>query len=190
MLRAAGSALLLRLGGVEQRLAASACSYATQAADYSLAMKTANEVTKPALPIPDKEIGLCAGVPVSTYTTRKALISTSARSAGQQALGNTVDNTAAPQWKIEFENLSKWVNPLMGWTSSADPLENTARASLRFYTKEEALAFCAKHGWEAEVEEPNPRDPKRPKRFLAYGDNYSIKRKGVPDLSTQRSNQK
>lgn len=66
----------------------------------------------------------------------------------------------------------RWVNPLMGWTSSADPLENVARASLRFYTQDEAIAFCKKHGWEYEVETPNPRSSKRPKRFSQYGDNY------------------
>ncbi len=32
----------------------------------------------------------------------------------------------------------------MGWTSTADPLENVARASLFFYTKEQAIEFwCA-----------------------------------------------
>lgn len=29
----------------------------------------------------------------------------------------------------------------MGWTSTADPLENVARASLFFYTKEQAMDF-------------------------------------------------
>lgn len=39
----------------------------------------------------------------------------------------------------------------MGWTSTADPLENVGRSSLLFHTKEEAVAFCRKHGWEAQV---------------------------------------
>lgn len=39
----------------------------------------------------------------------------------------------------------------MGWTSTADPLENVGRATLLFHTKEEAIAFCQKHGWEAQV---------------------------------------
>lgn len=45
----------------------------------------------------------------------------------------------------------RWINPLMGWTSTSDPLENVGRATLLFHTKEEAIAFCHKHGWEAQV---------------------------------------
>ena len=60
----------------------------------------------------------------------------------------------------------------MGWTSSADPLENVGRASLFFYTKEEAMAFCTKHGWEYEVDEPRQRRNDRQKRFNSYGDKY------------------
>ena len=37
-----------------------------------------------------------------------------------------------------------------------------------------------KHGWEYEVEEPNQRSRARPKRYVGYGDNYSVKRKGLP----------
>ena len=45
----------------------------------------------------------------------------------------------------------RWINPLMGWTSTSDPLENVGRSALLFHTKEEAIAFCQKHGWEAQV---------------------------------------
>lgn len=34
------------------------------------------------------------------------------------------------------------------------------------------MAFCAKHGWEYEVDEPNPRKHVRSKRYAGYGDNY------------------
>lgn len=44
---------LLRLG--EQRIAAAGASFATQANDYSLAMKTAAEVGKPSQSVPEKE---------------------------------------------------------------------------------------------------------------------------------------
>jgi len=37
--------------------------------------------------------------------------------------------------------LPRWQNPLMGWTSTGDLLENVARANLAFYTKEEAINF-------------------------------------------------
>lgn len=60
----------------------------------------------------------------------------------------------------------------MGWTSSADQLENVGRASLFFYTKEEAISFCDKHGWPFTVTEPNARKEARQKRFTAYADNF------------------
>lgn len=60
----------------------------------------------------------------------------------------------------------------MGWTSSADPMENVARASLFFFTKEEAVAFCEKNGWMYTVDEPNQRRTTRQKRYAGYGDNY------------------
>jgi hypothetical protein len=44
---------------------------------------------------------------------------------------------------------------MMGWTSTSDPLENVGRASLLFHTKEEAIMFCQKHGWEAQVGGPS-----------------------------------
>ncbi len=88
----------------------------------------------------------------------------------------------------------------MGWTSTADTLENVGRAALNFYTKvprcllaltehasirarsqpgtincvqEEAVRFCVKHGWEYTVDEPNLRRTTRQKRYAQYGDNYT-----------------
>ena len=60
----------------------------------------------------------------------------------------------------------------MGWTSSADTLENVGRASLFFYTKEEAMDFCTKHGWEDSVDMPNERKTTRTKRFNPYGEEW------------------
>ena len=36
------------------------------------------------------------------------------------------------------------MNPLMGWTSSADPMSNVR---LSFDSKEEAIAFADRNGW-------------------------------------------
>lgn len=139
------------------------------------------------IPVPEKEIGMCAGVPLETFK-RKAWVFTSARTAGQQGMANTIYNSKGRPWRISFDTESKWINPLMGWTSTADPMENVSRASLFFYTKEQALDFCKKHGWEAIVEEPKARRPDRQKRFAGYGENFSVKRNGIPDLSTYPSN--
>eukprot|EP00878_Enallax_costatus_P026902 GHUV01028914.1.p2 GENE.GHUV01028914.1~~GHUV01028914.1.p2 ORF type:complete len:140 (+),score=37.17 GHUV01028914.1:283-702(+) len=118
----------------------------------------------------------------------QARIYTSARTAGQQGMGNTIYNSKGRPWRIGFATHDKWINPLMGWTSTADPMENVARASLSFYTKEEAISFCEKHGWEYTVQDPHRRRPDRQKRFAGYGENFSVKRGGIPDLSTYPSN--
>lgn len=68
--------------------------------------------------------------------------------------------------------LCRWENALIGWTSTADPMESVARSTLSFFTQEEAEAFCQKHGWAYEVLPPKLQAEARPKRFVGYGDNY------------------
>ena len=46
-----------------------------------------------------------------------------------------------PAWRIQHEARPKWSNPLIGWTSTADPLDNVAR-QLYFRSKEEAVAYA------------------------------------------------
>ncbi|KDD76480.1 hypothetical protein H632_c211p1 [Helicosporidium sp. ATCC 50920] len=84
-----------------------------------------------------------------------------------------------PNWKIFFPTEKKWANPLMGWTSTGDALENNARY-LHFPSRESAVAFAEKNNWPYEVEEPNPVSTARPLRYQGYGDNFSVKRKGLP----------
>jgi hypothetical protein len=54
--------------------------------------------------------------------------------------------------------------PLMGWVSAGDTFSEL-RNKLRFATKEEAVAFAVKQGWEYEVEEPEARQIK-PRNYL------------------------
>ena len=68
-------------------------------------------------------------------TTRQVTIYTPARSASQQGMGNTIFAEGNSMWRIEFETESKWENPLMGWTSTADSLENVGRMTMAFDTK-------------------------------------------------------
>eukprot|EP00879_Flechtneria_rotunda_P001762 GHRR01001926.1.p1 GENE.GHRR01001926.1~~GHRR01001926.1.p1 ORF type:complete len:193 (+),score=40.86 GHRR01001926.1:202-780(+) len=154
--------------------------------DYSLVLEGVKDLAEHE-PTPEKEIGYCAGVPMETFQ-RKATVYSQSRTAGQQGLGNTMFNNKSRPWKVVFDTQEKWINPLMGWTSTADPLECVGRSSLMFYTKEEAIAFCKKYGWEPEVIEPEVRRTTRQKRFNGYGENFSIKRAGVPDLSNLPSN--
>jgi NADH dehydrogenase (ubiquinone) Fe-S protein 4 len=60
----------------------------------------------------------------------------------------------------------------MGWTSSADSLEQAAEAHLLFQSRDAAAAFCRRNGWGYEIAEEKPTRKERPKRFLGYGDNF------------------
>jgi NADH dehydrogenase (ubiquinone) Fe-S protein 4 len=41
-------------------------------------------------------------------------------------MNKTVQSAAAnaKQWQITWKNKERWTNPLMGWTSTADPMSN------------------------------------------------------------------
>jgi hypothetical protein len=61
-------------------------------------------------------------------------------------------------WRIEFDRQNNWGNNLMGWMSTADPLDQL-RNRLFFETAEEAIYFAESNGWEWEVEEdPEQRE--------------------------------
>ena len=73
-------------------------------------------------------------------------------------------------WVLEFDPAApRRVESLMGYTSSSDML---SQVRLKFDTKELALAYAAKHGIEARVEEP--KEMKR--RRVAYSDNFKFDR--------------
>jgi NADH dehydrogenase (ubiquinone) Fe-S protein 4 len=95
-----------------------------------------------------------------------------ARTASQQG------RALVGNWKIEFESAKKWDNPLMGWASSGDMASTTGQMALNFTSKDAALAFANKHGWEVELTEPKKMVTGR--RAKAYADRFSFKRKGLP----------
>lgn len=69
-------------------------------------------------------------------------------------------------WVLEYETESKRApEPLMGWTSSEDTLN---QVRLKFDTLEEAKSFAAKKGWEYIVFPEHERKIK-PRN---YGDNF------------------
>lgn len=126
------------------------------------------------------EIGIISGAPDYIFK-RKVGIFAPSRTPSQQGQSKTVEGPGkGPAWKIEFETMAKWENPLMGWTSTADALDQVARSALQFGTKEDAIAFCQKHGWEYAVREPQMRRTSRSRRYAGYGDNFSVKRNGFP----------
>ena len=73
-------------------------------------------------------------------------------------------------WQLDYEpELPRAVEPLMGWTSSSDMKQ---QVTLRFDSKEEAIAYCERKGIPYQVFEP--KDPV--KRQIAYADNFSFRR--------------
>ena len=88
------------------------------------------------------------------------------KTAMQSGLANT------KVWVLDFEpELPRRVEPLMGWTSSGDMRQ---QLRLRFDTKEEAVAYCERHGIAYQV-----FDATRLKRraTISYADNFSFKRR-------------
>ena len=78
-------------------------------------------------------------------------------------------NTKA--WVLDFEpEVPRRVEPLMGWTSSGD-----MRQQLRLYfgSKEEAIAYCERHGIAFQVFETTLSK----RRAISYADNFSFKRR-------------
>ncbi len=92
-----------------------------------------------------------------------------ARTAMQSGTAKTHD------WVLEYAPASsREVDPLMGWTSSAD---TQSQVTLRFETKEAALDYAAAHAIEAAVQEPKERKPNI--RPGGYGENFATARRGV-----------
>ena len=84
-------------------------------------------------------------------------------------------------WRMDWDVLQKghrWENPLMGWQSSADYLQGT---HLNFKTKEDAIHFAHKQGYEYFVQEHNERRivPK------AYANNFLHRAKPLKQIPTK-----
>ena len=74
-------------------------------------------------------------------------------------------------WVLEFDReTARTVEPLMGYTSSAEPL---AQVTLKFDTCDDATAYARKHGIAFRVEDP--KESKR--RRISYSDNFKFDRK-------------
>ena len=78
----------------------------------------------------------------------------------------------AKVWMMEFEpTAARQVEPLMGWTSSAD---TRAQLRLRFESLEEAIDYAKAEGLMYSVEKPRERKIKA----RAYADNFKYDRMG------------
>jgi hypothetical protein len=87
------------------------------------------------------------------------------KTAMQSGLANT------KAWVLDFEpEAPRQVEPLMGWTSSSDMRQ---QLRLRFASKEDAIAYCGRHGIAFQVFEAAPVK----RRVASYADNFSFKRR-------------
>ena len=90
-----------------------------------------------------------------------------ARTAMQSGLAKTKD------WVLDFEpETPRTIEPLMGWTSSADTRQ---QVRLSFPTKDEAIAYCERHGIAYQVAESEATPAVRP--AISYSDNFAFKRR-------------
>jgi hypothetical protein len=88
-----------------------------------------------------------------------------ARTAMQSGAANT------KEWVLEYvPEKPREIEPLMGWTSSADMNQ---QVRLRFETKEEAVAYCERHGIAYQVFESTPGKRAR----ISYSDNFAYTRR-------------
>ncbi|KAH0953282.1 hypothetical protein HN011_002140 [Eciton burchellii] len=124
-----------------------------QEVDHRQALKSTITVNK-------EDVGYVSGVPEEHIKTRKVRIYQPAKSAMQSGTNNV------QFWRMEFDTRERWENPLMGWTSSGDPMSNM---QVDFMTKEEAIVHCEKMGWDYYVQKPNLSQPKP----RSYGMNFS-----------------
>ncbi len=88
-----------------------------------------------------------------------------ARNAMQSGTANT------KEWVLDYEpEQPRVIDPLMGWTSSADMKQELR---LHFDTKEEAIAYCERHGIPYQVFETRPSVRQR----MSYSDNFAYPRR-------------
>ncbi|XP_012944639.1 NADH dehydrogenase [ubiquinone] iron-sulfur protein 4, mitochondrial [Aplysia californica] len=106
------------------------------------------------------DISSFTGVPDEHIKTRTVRIFVPAANAMQSGTFNP------RRWRMEFDERQRWENPLMGWSSTGDPLSNT---EVNFMSKEDAIAFCEKNGWDWFIEAEKKPTPKR----KSYGANFS-----------------
>ncbi|TCP44185.1 ETC complex I subunit [Rhodovulum marinum] len=78
------------------------------------------------------------------------------------------------QWVLEFAPASpREIDPLMGWTSSAD---TQAQVRLKFDSREAAEDYARRHGIDAVVIRPKTRKPNV--RPMGYAENFAVNRRG------------
>ncbi|XP_063626735.1 NADH dehydrogenase [ubiquinone] iron-sulfur protein 4, mitochondrial [Cydia splendana] len=125
--------------------------------------KTALEST---IVVPEKvDLSPVNGVPEEHIKTRRVRIYQPPKNAMQSGTNNI------HHWQMEFDNRQRWENPLMGWTSTGDPLSNM---KVQFKTPKEAIEHCEKNGWAWFLDVPKTEKGYKVKN---YGSNFAWNRR-------------
>ncbi|KAJ3284946.1 hypothetical protein HDU76_008204, partial [Blyttiomyces sp. JEL0837] len=86
----------------------------------------------------------------------------------------TQSGSARPNhWRIDFDVQQRWENPLMGWASSGDPVQ---AVGVKFVTKEDAILFAERQGYDYWVDLPKEGIFK----VKQYAENFKVQ---SPDIN-------
>ena len=81
-------------------------------------------------------------------------------------------NAKTKEWVLDYEpEEPRVVESLMGWTSSGDM---KSQLQLRFASREEAEAYCQRHGIPYQVAQAK----RSARRGMSYADNFAFTRRG------------
>lgn len=111
------------------------------------------------------DISPISGIPEEHVKDRRVRIYVPSKNAMQSGTNNI------QFWEMEFDTRERWENPLMGWSSSGDPLSNM---KLQFNSKDEAIEHCERNGWRWFVDGAEREYKQRNKN---YGSNFSWNRR-------------
>lgn len=126
-----------------------------------------------AMPANPSEVAVFSGMP-SEHAARTVIIAPRPNKTMQNGEGYL------HQWQITWQHTGKWDNPLMGWSSSADPL---GTLKLTFDSEEAAIAYADKMGFKYELRAPvtdtNPNADGANPGSKTYNHNFLTKRISV-----------
>ncbi|XP_058056823.1 NADH dehydrogenase [ubiquinone] iron-sulfur protein 4, mitochondrial [Anopheles bellator] len=130
--------------------------------EASVVLATDDDRHLPTITVPTKvDLSPISGVPEEQVKERRVRIFVPAKNAMQSGTDNI------QHWSIEFDNRERWENPLMGWSSTGDPLSNMR---VDFTSPEEAITYCERNGWRWYVDKA---EVERKHRVKNYGINFS-----------------
>ena len=144
----------------------------TDQLNNSTAIESETEKTKSPFN-PNPSILPTSSVPQEVFKDRIALIFRPTRNVMQSG------RSQSQHWCLQFNSdVPRWENPIMGWTSSRDPVQSL---NLKFESKEEAKKYAEEQGWAFEVKEYE-EIPLRPKN---YAENFLYSTKKLKIIKTK-----